>query len=74
MSAMCEGANGDSVTGDGITTPPYFSRVACAKILMELQLHDVRLGKWESGRVRVRVVGVLEFSPLRKPFQCWNSC
>ena len=35
---MCEGVRGDGVK----ELPPYFSRVNCAKILMELQLYDVR--------------------------------
>ena len=33
---------GDCVGGEGVALPPYFARVSCAKILMELQLHDVR--------------------------------
>ena len=37
-----EGVGGEGVRGEGVEMPPYFSRVNCAKILMELQLHDVR--------------------------------
>ena len=33
--------DGEGVMGDGGDLPPYFSRVSCAKILMELHLHDV---------------------------------
>ena len=36
-----EGVMSEGVMGDDGDLPPYFSRVSCAKILMELHLHDV---------------------------------
>ena len=39
--ASSKGVGGEGVEDERVEMPPYFSRVNCAKILMELQLHDV---------------------------------
>ena len=39
--ASSKGVGGEGVEDERVEMPPYFSRVNCAKILMELQLHEV---------------------------------
>ena len=48
------GGDGVGFGGGSGELPTYFTRVSCAKILMELQLHDVRLRGVQTGRERER--------------------
>ena len=77
--------DGEGVMGDDGDLPPYFSRVSCAKILMELHLHDV-CGLYTVcvyvaytlcvciGLHTVCVYGRPCVAVCRRPAVCWSAC